>query len=214
MSTEKTIEELQAKLDEANKTVEAQHNTIQGMVQDEPIQAGSTKKQKEDFVMVQRKEFKKLAVMARKHANSHYALMYMASRMSKTNSLMISQKGLAIVLGTSLSTSQRAVKYLVDNRWLKVVKVATQNAYVLNANVFWRNSIGAKQKVAVFDATIIAFEEEQDEKQMKMWNAPLRHPTVVNEDWIQQSLGLDPNDPLAMDSTVGDNIIDITPENP
>jgi hypothetical protein len=199
--TEETAD-LKRQLAEAKAKEVAYVNTIESMADDVPHQKARRSNEKSDYVQISRKKLHPLATMARSHATAHFCLMYFASKMSKTNSLIISQKGLSTVMGVSLSSTQRAVKYLVENRWVKVIKVATQNAYVLNANVFWRNSLGAKQKIAVFDATVIAFEDEQDPKSMEKWNTPLQHPTVVNEDYIQQFLDFVPDDPVLSDSTV------------
>ena len=101
----------------------------------------------EDYVMTERHLFAKLPMLAVKHPYAHYALMFLIHKMSKTNAVFISQKGLAQLMGCSLSTSKRSIKFLTEHNYIKIGKVGVQNFYQLNANIVWRSSRAMKQKV-------------------------------------------------------------------
>jgi len=74
-----------------------------------------------------------------------------------TNSVIISSPTLARILDKSVRTIARAVKYLSDNDYVKIVKVGTTNSYVVNEQVSFAGT--EDQRKAVFSATIATHED-------------------------------------------------------
>lgn len=78
-----------------------------------------------------------------------------------TNAVTISNPVLAKILGKSARTVARATKHLAEHAYVQIVKVGNTNTYVVNEQVAFAGSKG--QRKAVFSATVIAHECEQDE---------------------------------------------------
>jgi len=78
-----------------------------------------------------------------------------------TNAVTISNPVLAKILGQSARTVARATKQLAEHAYVQSVKVGNTNTYVVNEQVAFAGSKG--QRKAVFSATVVAHECEQDE---------------------------------------------------
>ena len=78
-----------------------------------------------------------------------------------TNAVAISNTAFCKIIGKSRATVTRAIKHLVDHNYVQIVKVGTTNTYVVNEQVAFAGSAG--QRKAVFSATVVAHECEQDE---------------------------------------------------
>lgn len=78
-----------------------------------------------------------------------------------TNAVTISNPVLAKILGKSARTVARATKHLAEHAYVQIVKVGNTNTYVVNEQVAFAGSKG--QRKAVFSATVVAHECEQDE---------------------------------------------------
>ena len=126
------------------------------------------RKEKEDklkpsanFVQMDRKSMKSLRELADASPTQFKMLMIMAERMDKSNAIMISNKALQSLLNLSRQYVSKNINELAKNKWIKIMKVGTANAYFLNSNVFWTDRL-EKQKYAEFKATIITTEDEQE----------------------------------------------------
>jgi hypothetical protein len=78
-----------------------------------------------------------------------------------TNAVTISNPVLAKILGKSARTVARATKHLAEHAYVQIVKVGNTNTYVVNEQVAFAGSKG--QRKAVFSATVVAHECEQNE---------------------------------------------------
>jgi len=78
-----------------------------------------------------------------------------------TNAVTISNPVLATILGKSARTVARATKHLAEHAYVQIVKVGNTNTYVVNEQVAFAGSVG--QRKAVFSATVVAHECEQEE---------------------------------------------------
>jgi hypothetical protein len=78
-----------------------------------------------------------------------------------TNAVTISNPVLAKILGKSPRTVARATKHLADHAYVQIVKIGNTNTYVVNEQVAFAGSVG--QRKAVFSATVVAHECEQEE---------------------------------------------------
>lgn len=88
-------------------------------------------------------------------------LMIIAEKMNRQNAIVISQKTLGELVGKGRTSVYNAVKTLEEGRWIKTLKIGTANAYIVNERVFW-NDLTDKRRYAIFSATVIASEAEQE----------------------------------------------------
>lgn len=93
-------------------------------------------------------------------------LHVLVARMGQENAVVISQKILASLVGCTDRTIRTAVKELVDDNWIQVVKLGgglSTVAYVVNSNVGWTQRRD-ELCTARFTATVVADRADQDEK--------------------------------------------------
>ncbi|EMW3203638.1 replication/maintenance protein RepL [Escherichia coli] len=115
-----------------------------------------------NFVQLSRNYLKQLRNLARKSPIAHEILYYLVEHMGKTtNAVICSYTTLCEVTGVSRPTVGRAIKLLKDDNWIDTVKVGNANAYCVNERVFWQAGRN-KRKYAIFSATVIASDSEQD----------------------------------------------------
>jgi DNA-binding transcriptional MocR family regulator len=88
----------------------------------------------------------------------------LVSQMQHQNAVVVSQSVLAKFLGCSLDTVNRAVRDLVAERWISVVRIGRgkEAAYVVNDRVAWGQP-REQLRLSVFSATVVADFEDQDE---------------------------------------------------
>ncbi|MDM5181737.1 hypothetical protein PO883_31650 [Massilia sp. DJPM01] len=99
--------------------------------------------------------------LAKQNASAFKILMLMVSKMTKVNSLMISNESLEKLTGSSNSTIKRAVRYLREEGWLDVVKAGSSNIYRINSDIFWHETSDGKW--AEFPTHVVSSFDEQDE---------------------------------------------------
>lgn len=115
-----------------------------------------------DFVQVSRGYLKQMRSLARKNPLAHEILYYLVEHMGRTtNAVVVSYQTLCEVTGVSRPTVGRAIKVLKEENWIDAVKVGNATAYCVNARAFWQAARNQK-KYAIFSATVIASESEQD----------------------------------------------------
>lgn len=99
-------------------------------------------------------------------------LMMLVEKMNRQNALMVSQATLCKMCGCGRTSLYAAVKLLKQERWIQTVKVGQNNAYLVNAQVFWQDSRDKKHAEVVFNATIVASREEQDPQDLAEQSQP------------------------------------------
>jgi DNA-binding transcriptional regulator GbsR (MarR family) len=97
-----------------------------------------------------------------------------------TNAVVCSHKVLQEVTGVSQRTVARAVKILKDDNWIDAVKMGNSTAYCVNERAFWQAGRN-QRKYAIFSATIIASETEQDSDYHEKAKHKLTHIPIVEE---------------------------------
>lgn len=120
----------------------------------------------------------------------------LTARVADNNAVVVSQKNLMNLTGTSRRTVQRALDVLVQDRWIEVRQIGqngTVNAYIINDRVAWsgkRDGI----RYSLFSATIIASDDEQPDQQQLGHQAPLRKlPSLYrDEHQLPHGAGLPP----------------------
>lgn len=112
------------------------------------------------WLQVEKKAAGALSKLAMKSPPAMATLMYMVTRMSRSNALVVSQSAIAKEIATSRETVNKAIRLLVTHNFLQVIKVGGTSVYVVNSRVAWQGERGARY--AAFGADVIAIESEQD----------------------------------------------------
>ena len=138
-------------------------------------------KENYDFVQVSRQYLKQMRSLARKSPLAHEILYYLVENMGRTtNAVVVSYVTLCEITGVSRPTIGRAIKLLKDDNWIDAVKIGNATAYCVNARAFWQAGRHQK-KYAIFQATIIASESEQDGNFREKAKEPLTYIPVLGK---------------------------------
>lgn len=133
-----------------------------------------------DFVQVSRQYLRNWRVLIRKNAYAAEILMFLIEKMGKpTNSVVCSYQTLQDSIGVSRTTVAKAIKYLKDNNWIQVIRIGNASAYCVNAKVVWQSARNEK-KYAIFSATVVASNEEQDADYIED-NTPLKYIPILEQ---------------------------------
>jgi DNA-binding transcriptional MocR family regulator len=115
------------------------------------------------WVQTERKAHEAWARLIAKKPRAAELLHHLVAQMGHQNAVVVSQKILAQIMGRSLDTVQRAIKDLVVEKWIEVVKLngpGTVSAYVVNDRVAWGQPRD-QLRLSVFSATVVADFEDQ-----------------------------------------------------
>jgi len=116
------------------------------------------------WVQTERRAHEDWAALIGRKPKAAALLHHLVAKMAQQNAVVISQKTLSLLMGCSLDTVQRALRVLVDERWIQIVKMngpGTVAAYVVNDRVAWGQPRD-QLRLSVFSATVVANCEEQD----------------------------------------------------
>jgi hypothetical protein len=111
------------------------------------------------WLQFEKKAMKELQDLAIRSPSSMGTLMFMCTRMSRSNALVVSQQAIATELKTSRETVNKAIKFLSTHNFIQVIKAGGSSVYVVNSRVAWQGERGARY--AAFGADVIAIEAEQ-----------------------------------------------------
>lgn len=137
-------------------------NTVDTLQEERRIAAATKNKVPGGFYLMSRAAEKNLRALQK--ANPTASLMYSVIRENMqigTNSVTVSNKAMASILGVSARTVTRLTRYLAEHKYIQVIKIGNVNSYVVNEQVAFAGSAG--QRKAVFSSTILAHECEQEE---------------------------------------------------
>lgn len=156
---------------------------VRGMAQDESssetAESQTNERANANFVQLSRHYLRDMRRLARKSAVAHEILYYLVEHMGRTtNAVVVSYQTLVEVTGTSRATVARAVKLLKDQQWIDSVKIGSASAYAVNERIFWQAGRNQRQ-YAVFSATVIATETEQESGFREKAKQSLKHIPVV-----------------------------------
>lgn len=103
---------------------------------------------------------------------------HLLANLGDKDAVVISQKVLARLMGSSVETVKRAVRDLVAERWIEVVRLGKgkEVAYVVNERVRWDRRLD-DLTVGVFSANVVADHEDQEEA--LLGNGALRQLPVL-----------------------------------
>ena len=143
------------------------------------------------WLQIEKKAAGELQRLAIKSPVAMGTLMFMVNRMSRTNALVVSQAAIAEELGVTRRSVNTAIGILEEKNFIETVKVGGAVVYRVNTRVAWQGVRGAR--FAHFHADIVAFEKEQDSKDLDN-RAPLQTVPVL-QDGERYLVGNEPIDP-------------------
>lgn len=112
------------------------------------------------WLQVEKKTLRSITELSVKYPVAAGMLHLLASKMNRTNAVVMSKKAIAEELGVVERSVERAVTVLREGRWVQIVKVGTQNAYIINSRVYWQGERG--KRFANFYAAVSVTESEQE----------------------------------------------------
>jgi hypothetical protein len=116
------------------------------------------------WVQTERKALEAWAHLTMTSPRASALLQHLVARMGHQNAVVIAQKTLAKMMGCSVDTVQRAVRDLVNGKWIQVIQIGqngTINAYVVNSDVVWGEARDQIGRLAIFTATVVADADDQ-----------------------------------------------------
>ena len=116
------------------------------------------------WVQTERKAHEAWAHLIGRKPRAAALLHHLVAQMQNQNAVLVSQKTLAKIMGTSLDTVKRALRDLESERWIQVVKMngpGTVAAYVVNDRVAWGQPRD-QLRLSVFSAVVVADAEDQE----------------------------------------------------
>jgi hypothetical protein len=153
-------------------------------------------KENYDFVQLSRAYLKDWRQLSIRHPLAAGVLMYLVENMGRTtNAVICSYKTFQEVTGYSRPSIARAIKVLKEENWVDTVKVGSATAYCVNERVAWQAARN-QRKYAIFSATVIASENEQEDGYNEKARQSLQYIPVIKtgEQAIVSSEDLPPPD--------------------
>lgn len=138
-----------------------------------------------NWVQTERAAHEAWAALIAKAPKAAQIMHILTARVGENNAVVVSQKNLMKLTGSSRRTVQRALDVLSKDRWIEVRQIGqngTVNAYIINDRVAWtgkRDGI----RYSLFTATVIASDNEQpDQKQLGQQNPLRRLPSLYRDE--------------------------------
>lgn len=116
------------------------------------------------WVQTERKTHEAWARLVMRKPRAAALAHHLVAQMGHQNAVVIPQALLAKLMGCSVDTVQRAVRDLVAEKWVSVVRIGRgkEAAYVVNDRVAWGQSRD-QLRLSMFSATVVADYDDQDE---------------------------------------------------
>lgn len=116
------------------------------------------------WVQTERKAHEAWAQLIARKPRAAELLHHLVAQMGRQNAVVIPQAVLAKLMNRSVDTVQRAIKDLVAERWISVVRLGRgkEAAYVVNDRVAWGQSRD-QLRLSVFSAAVVADFDDQEE---------------------------------------------------
>lgn len=116
------------------------------------------------WVQTERKAHEAWARLIARKPRAAMLLHHLVAQMGHQNAVVVSQKTLSKLMGTSLRTTQYAIADLTAEKWIQVVRMngpGTVSAYVVNDRIAWGEARD-QLRLSVFSAAVVADFEDQD----------------------------------------------------
>jgi hypothetical protein len=138
-----------------------------------------------NFVQVQKGYMKHWRELIKKQPLAAEIMFYFMEVMGRnTNAVVCSYKTLQEITGYSRPSVGRAIKTLKDMNWIDSVKIGSATAYAVNERIAWQSGKNHR-KYAIFSATVVASESEQDSNFHEYSNQPIKHiPFVASKERV------------------------------
>jgi predicted transcriptional regulator len=136
-----------------------------------------------NFVQLSRGYMSQMRALSRKSPVAMQIFLYLVEHMGRTtNAVVCSYRVLSEVTNLSRTSVAKAIKILKEENWIDAVKIGNATAYAINERVVWQAGRN-ERKYAIFSATIIASESEQDSNYHELAKTKLTHiPVIENGD--------------------------------
>jgi len=132
-----------------------------------------------NFVQFNRAHLKNWRALIRKAPLAAEILMFLVEKMGRTsNAVVCSYKVLTELTGYSRTSVATAIATLKSDNWIATVKVGNATAYAVNERAVW-TAARNQRRYAIFSATVIAGETEQESDFFKKANEKLRFVPFV-----------------------------------
>ena len=116
------------------------------------------------WVQTERKAHEAWARLIARKPRAAELLHHLVAQMGHQNAVVVPQTVLAKLMNRSVDTVQRAIKDLVAEQWIQVVRLGRgkEAAYVVNDRVAWGQTRD-QLRLSVFSAAVVADLDDQDE---------------------------------------------------
>lgn len=138
-----------------------------------------------NWVQTERAAHEAWAALIAKAPKAAQIMHILTARVGENNAVVVSQKNLMKLTGSSRRTVQRALDVLSKDRWIEVRQIGqngTVNAYIINDRVAWsgkRDGI----RYSLFTAAVIASDDEQPDRDDLGRQEPLRRlPSLYRDE--------------------------------
>jgi predicted transcriptional regulator len=132
-----------------------------------------------NFVQLSRGYMSQMRVLSRKSPVAMQIFLYLVEHMGRTtNAVVCSYRVLSEVTNLSRTSVAKAIKILKEENWIDAVKIGNATAYAINERVVWQAGRN-ERKYAIFSATIIASESEQDSNYHELAKTKLTHIPII-----------------------------------
>lgn len=112
-----------------------------------------------NFIQLYKDHMPELRWLMINHSFANNLLFFILEHMDNRNALVCSYTVFEDYFGKSRSTLYRAIKTLVDNGFIDVLKMGTSNVYIVNENLAWTDKNTSK-KYAKYDGKILVSKKE------------------------------------------------------
>lgn len=156
---EETEKKLRQELTQARALLS---NTVDTLQEERRLAAATKNRVVGGYYMMSRQAEKNLRALQK--ANPTASLIFSVIRENMqigSNAVTVSNSALCHIVGKSRATVTRAIKHLSTHSYVQIIKVGNVNTYVVNEQIAFAGSAG--QRKAVFSATVVAHECEQEE---------------------------------------------------
>lgn len=138
-----------------------------------------------NWVQTERAAHEAWAALIAKAPKAAQIMHILTARVGENNAVVVSQKNLMKLTGSSRRTVQRALDVLSKDRWIEVRQIGqngTVNAYIINDRVAWsgkRDGI----RYSLFTAAVIVSDDEQPDRDSLGYQEPLRRlPSLYRDE--------------------------------
>jgi Firmicute plasmid replication protein (RepL) len=117
------------------------------------------------FFQFRKHNFKLIRKLNEKSPTAANLFFFLVENMlESSNSVVVSQEALCEVLQVSRMTLHRAIKFLVEGKYVQILKSGVNNVYCVNADIVWTKRAGDLYH-ARFNTSVYLTSSEQDEEQ-------------------------------------------------